>query len=62
MEDERDMVIEVETMVCMQNLGGRQMFRLMRAGISICHQSLSTKHWTDKDSLAKNGTCDVQLP
>ena len=32
-EDERSMVMEFECMVCIQNLGGRQMLRFMRAGL-----------------------------
>ena len=33
MEDDRGMAIEFESMVCIQNLGGRQMLRFMRAGL-----------------------------
>ena len=32
MEDDRGMAMEFESMVCIQNLGGRQMLRFMRAG------------------------------
>ena len=33
MEDDRGMAMEFESMVCIQNLGGRQMLRFMRAGL-----------------------------
>ena len=33
MEDDRGMALEFESMVCIQNLGGRQMSRFMRAGL-----------------------------
>ena len=33
MEDDRGMAMEFESVVCMQNLGGRQMLRSMRAGL-----------------------------
>ena len=54
MEDNGGMAMEFQSMVCIQNLGGRQMLRFMRAGLRgggigggsgvPCHQSLSTKH------------------
>ena len=36
MEDDRGMVIEVEGMVFVRNLGMRQILKFMRAGISVC--------------------------
>ena len=33
MEDDRGMAMEFESVVCMQNLGGRQMLRFMGAGL-----------------------------
>ena len=33
--DDRGIVIEVEFMVCIQNLGGRQILRFMREGILV---------------------------
>ena len=36
MEDDRGMAMEFESMISIQNLGGRQMLRFMRAGISVC--------------------------
>lgn len=36
MEDDRGMIVAVEEVVFIQNLGGRQMLRFMRADKSIC--------------------------
>ena len=33
MEDDRGMPMESESMVCIQNLGGRQILRFMKAGL-----------------------------
>ena len=33
MEDDRGMALDPESMVCIQNLGGRQMLRFMKAGL-----------------------------
>ena len=33
--DDRGIIIEVEFMVCIQNLGGRQILRFMREGILV---------------------------
>ena len=71
MEDGRGMAMEFESIVCIQNLGGRQMLRFMRA--SLCgggvgggsgvfqRMFLVTKVFvpnikTRKDSPAKNST------
>lgn len=36
MEDNRGMAMEFESMVCIKNLGGRQMLKFLRTGISVC--------------------------
>ena len=36
MEDDRGMIVAVEEVVFIQNLGGRQMLRFIRADKSIC--------------------------
>ena len=36
MEDDRGMVMEFESMVCVQKLGRRKMLRFMRTGILVC--------------------------
>ena len=36
MEDNRGMSMEFESMVCIKNLGGRQILKFMRTGISVC--------------------------
>lgn len=35
-ENDRGMALEFERMVCIKNLGGKEMLRFIRAGISVC--------------------------
>ena len=36
MENDRGMALEFERMICIQNLGGKEMLRFIRAGILVC--------------------------
>ena len=36
MENDRGMALEFERMVCIQNLGGKEMLRFIGAGILVC--------------------------
>ena len=41
MENGRGMALEFERMGCIQNLGGKEMLKFIRAGISICVVTVS---------------------